>query len=113
MARSRQQQSVSPPRPPATSPEEREKQLIAAAVDLAEQKILDGTAKTQVIVHYLRRSSPKENLEAEVLKLKAELLKAQTEKVKAEQRSEEVYREALQAFKTYQGVKSGEEDYEE
>ena len=33
------------------TPEDRENQLISEATALAEQKILDGTASTQLIVH--------------------------------------------------------------
>ncbi len=112
MPRQKQQQRTSPLSPPATTPEDREKQLIRYAVDLAEKQLVEGTARTQTIVHYLRMSSPKERLEKEILELKKELIKAQTEKVKAEQRSEEVYREALQAFRSYQGVKQ-EDEYED
>ncbi len=112
MARSKIQRSIGPPPPPAKNPEDREKQLIAAAVDLAEKQLREGTAKTQTIVHYLKRSSPTAQLEDEILRLKRELIKAQTEKVKAEQRSDELYQEALGAFKLYQGVKQ-EEEYED
>lgn len=48
---------------PATTPEARENQLIARAVDLAEKQLMEGTASTQVIVHYLRLGSTKERIE--------------------------------------------------
>ena len=41
-------------RRPALTPEARENQLIALAVDLAERQLLDGTASAQVITHYIR-----------------------------------------------------------
>ena len=44
----------------ATSPEARENQLIALAVDLAEQQLRDGTASSQVISHFLKMASTKE-----------------------------------------------------
>jgi hypothetical protein len=47
------------------TPEEREDQLIARAVDLAEKKLIDGTAPSQVIVHYLKLGSTRERLEKE------------------------------------------------
>ena len=37
---------------PALSPEARENQMIALAVDLAEQQLIDGTASAQVITHF-------------------------------------------------------------
>ena len=44
-------------RPPATTLKGREDQLIALAVDRAEQQIRDGTASAQVITHYSITSS--------------------------------------------------------
>ena len=40
--------------PPATTPEARENQLIAKAIDLAEKQLMDGTASSQVITHFLK-----------------------------------------------------------
>lgn len=44
---------------PATTPEARENQLIALAVDLAEKQMREGTASAQVITHYLKLGSTK------------------------------------------------------
>ena len=52
---------------PALTPEARENQMIALAVDCAEQQLRDGTASSQVIVHYLKLGSSKERLEKEKL----------------------------------------------
>ena len=46
--------------PAALTPEDRESQLIAAAVNLAEKQLRDGTASPSVITHYLRLASGKE-----------------------------------------------------
>ena len=45
---------------PALSPEARENQLVSLAVDLAEKQLLEGTASSQVITHYLKLGSTKE-----------------------------------------------------
>lgn len=37
---------------PALSPEARENQMIALAVDLAERQLIEGTASSQVITHF-------------------------------------------------------------
>ena len=37
---------------PALTPEARENQMIALAVDLAEKQLLEGTASSQVITHH-------------------------------------------------------------
>ena len=55
---------------PALTPEARENQLISRAVDLAEQQLLNGTASSQVITHYLKLGSMKERIEQEILEKK-------------------------------------------
>jgi len=90
-------------RPPATTPEARENQLIALAVDLAEKQLSEGTASSQVISHYLKLGSTKERLEKEILQHQKELIQAKTENLKSAKRVEELYTNALNAMKTYSG----------
>jgi len=90
-------------RPPATTPQDRENQLIAAAVDLAEQQILGGTASAQVITHYLKLGSSREKLEQEKIKSENYLLVTKKEMMESERRVEDMYREALKAMSSYQG----------
>lgn len=97
-------------RPPATTPEARENQLIALAVDLAEQQLSEGTASSQVISHYLKLASSKERLEKERLTHEVELLKAKTEAIHSAKRVEELYKEALNAMKEYSGQGVSNED---
>ena len=52
---------------PAETPEGRENQLISLAVDLAEKQLMEGTASSQVITHYLKLGSTKERIEKEIL----------------------------------------------
>ena len=89
---------------PALNPESREKQLIALAVDLAERQLLEGTASSQVITHYLKLGSSKEKLEREKLEEENKLLKAKTEALQSAKRMEGLYEEALDAFRTYSGM---------
>jgi hypothetical protein len=105
--------SEEPPRrrrPPATTPEARENQMIALAVDLAEQQLLKGTASSQVISHYLKLGSTKERLEKEILEQKKELMKAQTESLKSAKVQEELYKNALDAMRTYSGRGGPDDD---
>ncbi len=88
---------------PAFTPEARENQLVSLAVDLAEKQLIEGTASSQVISHYLKLGSTKERVELEKLKLEKELIAAKTENVKSQQRSEQVYLEVLEAMKDYSG----------
>lgn len=88
---------------PALTPEARENQLISAAVNLAEKQLLEGTASSQVITHYLKLGSSKERLEKEKLERENELLRAKTEALQSAQRVEELYANALEAMRRYNG----------
>lgn len=98
-----------PRRPPAATPEAREQQLIAAAFDLAEQQIYEGTATSQVLTQFLKLGSTRERLEQERLRNENELLKAKVESLSSGARVEELYREALVAMRTYQGSSEPDE----
>lgn len=103
--------SGSTPRPrPALSPEARENQLVSYAVDLAERQLLDGTASSQVITHYLKLGTMKEKLEREKLEEENKLLKAKTEQIQSQKRIEELYADAISAMKRYSGQGGVEED---
>lgn len=98
------------PRPlPALDPESRENQNINLAVNLAEQKLRDGTASNSLIVHYLKLGSTKERLEKEKLERENELLKAKTEALESSKRTEELYAEAIRAITRYSGHYEDEE----
>lgn len=88
---------------PALTPETRENQLIAAAVNLAEKQLLEGTASSQVITHYLKLGSSKEKLEKEKLERENELLRAKTEALQSAPRLEELCNNAIEAMKRYNG----------
>lgn len=97
---------------PALSPEARENQLVSLAVDLAERQLMEGTASSQVITHYLKLASTKEKLEREKLENENAVLKAKVEVMKSAQQAEEMYTKALDAFRTYQGSLRGKADEE-
>jgi hypothetical protein len=99
-------------RAPATTPEARENQLIALAVDLAEKQLLKGTASSQVISHYLKLGSTKEKLEKEILEKQKELITAKTEAIHSAKRVEELYKNALDAMRSYSGRGGSDEDEE-
>lgn len=91
---------------PALTPEARENQMIALAVDLAEKQLLEGTASSQVITHYLKLGSTKERIEKEILEKQKELITAKTEALQSQKRVEELYGNALAAFRVYSGNSS-------
>ena len=94
---------------PALTPEARENQLIALAVDLVEQRLLDGTASSQETTHFLKLGSMKNRLEMEKLKEENKLLQAKTESIQSAKRVEELYAEAINAMRRYSGNGSNDE----
>lgn len=89
---------------PALSPEAEEQQMISLAIDLAKQQLMDGTASSQVITHYLKLGTTKYKAEMEKLRNENELLRAKSESIKSEQRSEELFEKAIDAMTLYRGV---------
>src|SRR5690606_26807192 len=96
-------------RSPALSEEGREGQLVSLAMDLAEKQLLEGTASSQVIAHYLKLGSSREQLEQERLRSENEMLQAKVEALASQARVEELYAEALSAMRLYSGQQSTDE----
>jgi len=92
-----------PKSPPATTPQARENQLIALAADLAEQQIRDGVASSQVITHFLKLGTMREQLEKEKIAKEVELLTAKSDAIASGAKTEEMYKNALNAMSEYQG----------
>lgn len=102
-------ESSTPRRPPATTPEAREHQLVAAAFDLAEKQIAAGTASSQVITHFLKLGSTRERLEQQKIARENNLLEAKIESMASAARVEELYSAAISAMRVYSGQSSPEE----
>lgn len=100
-------------RAPATTPEDRENQLISLAVSAAEKQLIDGTASSQVITHYLKLGSTMARLEKEKLEQENELLRAKTESLQSSKRVEELYKKALNAMRSYGGGGNDNDDEED
>lgn len=101
---------------PATTPENRENQLISLASDLAEKQLLEGTASSQVISHFLKLGSTRERLEQERLARENALLSAKAEQIASSKRIEALYEEAMNAMRSYSGqdpISFDEDDFED
>lgn len=98
--------------PPAASPEIRENQLIALAQDAVEGRIRAGTASAQELTALLRLGSSRERLEQEKMDYEVDLLKVKAELIASEKRVEELYANALNSMRAYQGHEPtmGDED---
>lgn len=97
-------------RPPATTPEGRENQLISLAMDLVEKRLMKGTASSQETTHFLKLGSTKERKELALLEQELELKKAKTESIQSAKRVEELYVNALNAMRRYSGDRRSDED---
>lgn len=102
-AKRRGSESEKPRRRPATTPEGRENELVSLAFDRAEQQIRDGTASSQVITHFLKLGSTREQLEQQRLAHENELMQVKKEQIESAKRTEEMYKEALDAMRSYSG----------
>lgn len=89
--------------PPGKTPETREKQLISMATNEAERRIADGSATSQLLVHFLKLGTTKYELEKEKIKQENMLLEAKTNALKAEKELQELNDKVLASLKEYKG----------
>lgn len=94
----------------ATSEENREAQLVSLAMDLSEKQLVEGTASSQVITHYLKLGSTRERLEQERLRNENELLRSKVEQLASAKRTEEMYEKAMRAMRHYTGHEDPEDE---
>ncbi|MBP5597474.1 MAG: hypothetical protein J6Y02_19030 [Pseudobutyrivibrio sp.] len=96
---------------PAISTEGRDAQMSSLAYDLVEQRMRDGTATSQETCYFLKLANPNLKLEKVKLEKQIELLEAKTEQIQAARRMDEVYAQAINAFRLYGGdQEDGEEE---
>lgn len=88
---------------PALTPEARENQLIALAVDVAEEQLRNGTASSQVITHFLKLGTTRAELEKEKLVRENELLRAKAKALDSAEEIKVLYADALKAMRNYAG----------
>lgn len=94
----------------ASTPEGREQQNIALAVDLAERQLRDGSAGQSVITHYLKLATEERKLEQLKIQQEIETMKAKAEQARSNAHLEEVYMKAIAALREYQGLGPQEVD---
>ena len=101
--RQKSDSAISRRRPPAIDNEMRENQMIALAIDAAERDLLSPNPSKQIVVHYLKLATTKALLEREKLKHENKLLIAKTDAIESQARTEELYRNAIEAMASYSG----------
>lgn len=93
-------------RPPARTAEEQEDRMISLAYDLAERKLEDGTASSQLITQLIKAGSRREQLEQRNKELENELLIAKTKALESAEQVEKLYAQAIAAMQLYAGDES-------
>lgn len=96
---------------PALTPESRENQMISYAVDLAEKQLREGTASSQIITHYLKLATEKEQLEKEKLRHEIANIEAKTKALASDEERKAMYADAIKAMQRYSGYGDQDEDY--
>lgn len=98
----------------ARSPEARERELTALAMDKVEERMRTGAATAAEYTHFLKLATVQAELEKEKTRNENELLKARVENLAMQARLEEVYSNALQAMRAYSGnTDEDQEDYDD
>ena len=101
--RKEQEQHERPARRPATTPEGRMQQMAALAEELAEKQMIAGTASAQVITHYLKSTTMREQLEQEKIRNENLRLEAQIAQINAQSGSTELGERVIAALTIYKG----------
>lgn len=89
----------------AASEDEQQMLCETLAMDVAEQKLRDGTATSQMICMFVKNAHDREMQQAEMEKLELEkqLLEAKTKQIDDSESSSALYEEAIRVFKEYSG----------
>lgn len=96
-------------RRPALTPESRENQMIALAMDLVQQRLIDGTASSQETTHFLKLATRDYKLKIDNLKEENKLIRAKAEQIESLKSQEELLAKAMRAFAGYAGKDEGDD----
>jgi hypothetical protein len=80
-----------------------ENRLISLATELAEKQLREGTASAQVISQLLKLGSSRERLEQQKIDYENQLTKVKMEALANQQKTDEMYKKALDAMRSYSG----------
>ncbi len=95
---------------PALTPEARENQMIALAMDLVEERLRNGTASSQETTHFLKLATRSEKINQQLAEKDLELKEAKRQAIQSQARIEELYANALKAMQRYSGHEDDEID---
>lgn len=93
------------------TPEGRQNILINLAINLAEKQLRDGSASSQLISHFLKLATVRDQLEIAKLESDITLSKAKVKAIENSSKMEELLSEAISAMKDYGG--DNDENFED
>lgn len=97
----------------AKTPEEMENHLINLAMKVAEEKLLNGTATSQLICHFLSLATVREQLGNEKLRSDLKVAEAKIKQIEDTNNSADLYSKAIEAFRRYSGQQTVEDEDDE
>ena len=83
--------------------------MIHLAMKLVEKRLREGTASSAETTHFLKLATTKAELEKKKLEEENKLLRAKTETLQNAKNSEELYANAIQAMRKYNGLDEDDE----
>ncbi len=92
---------------------EEEKRAGGYAMDLAIKQLREGTASSQIIVHFLKINSQKEQAELAKVRKEIELLEAKKKAIESGEEQDKKYEEVIRAISSYAGKDQEWETIEE
>lgn len=95
--------------PPATTMQGREDQLVNLALDVVEKQMLDGTASSQTLAHWLKLGSSRHRKEMQKMQVELDLANAKIRQMESASQGDEKLERALKAFRNYSGQEEDEE----
>ena len=92
------------------SPQEQERINSYYAIQLLQQRLIDGTARAQEVLFCAKMASPREDIERRALEAKIALMEAQQKEHQSNMQILELVEQALSSLSTYRGEDQQHED---
>lgn len=96
---------------PGLSPEADENQLISLSIDAAKKMLVEGTAPTSIVLHYLKLATTRERMEREMMATQKELMEAKKQALESQAKVEQLYVNAMKAMQRYSGYGDPDESH--
>ena len=98
---------------PPEDPTQHESYMVALAMSAAEKQIREGTASSQIITHFLKLGTEKEELEKERLRQENLLTEAKILSLETERQQTAAYEEIMTAMRHYSGGELFDKDIDD